>query len=70
MIGTSLGKTLTLDALPAVTLDAEQGEWSLKNIVYLGSDGTVGHHVIRWNSPRFNCHRKVPRNFRIRVGGM
>ena len=46
MIGTSLGKTLTLDALPAVTLDAGQGEWSLKNIMDLSSDD-VGHHVIR-----------------------
>ena len=46
MIGTSLGKTLTLDALPAVTLDAGQGEWSLKNILDLSSDD-VGHHVIR-----------------------
>ena len=32
MLGTS-GETLTLDALPAVALDTERREWSLKNIV-------------------------------------
>ena len=66
LIGTRLGKTLTLKALPAVTLDAEQGEWSLMNILDLTSDGTVGL-VIWWNSSRFKCHPKVPRCFRIRL---
>ena len=46
MIGTRLGKTLALEALPAVSLDAGQREWSLKNIIDLTSDD-VGHHVIR-----------------------
>ena len=50
LIGTRLGKTLTLKALPAVTLDAEQGEWSLMNILDLTSDGTVGL-VIWWVVP-------------------
>ena len=45
MIGTSLGKTLTLDALPAVTLDAGQGEWSLDYIVYLSLDDVEDHTV-------------------------
>ena len=39
MLGTRLGETLTLDALPAVALDMEQREWSLKNIVNLSPDG-------------------------------
>ena len=46
MLGTRLGETVTLDALPAITLDAEQREWSLENIVYLTSD-EIEHHIIK-----------------------
>ncbi len=45
LIGTQLGKTLTLDALSTVAQDTGQGEWSLKNIVSLTSDD-IGQHVV------------------------
>ena len=41
MVGTSLGETLTFEALPTVALDTIQGEWSLTNVVDFGPDGII-----------------------------
>ena len=38
-LGNRWGETLTIEALPAVALDTEQREWSLKNIVNFSPDG-------------------------------
>lgn len=43
LIGTHLGKTLTLNTLAPVAQDAGQGEWSLKNIVSLNLDDIEQH---------------------------
>ena len=46
MIGTRLGETLTLEALPTVDLDKEQREWSLENIVNFSPDGPRNYQEI------------------------
>ena len=46
MLGTSLGETLTLDALPAISMDTEQREWSLRNIVDLSLDGLTNSRAM------------------------
>jgi hypothetical protein len=46
MLGTSLGETLTLDALPAISMDTEQREWSLRNIVDLSPDGLTNSRAM------------------------
>ena len=46
MLGTSLGETLTLDPLPAIAMDTEQREWSLRNIVDLSPDGLTNSRAM------------------------
>ena len=46
MVGTSLGETLTFEALPAVALDTGRDEWSLTNVVDFGPDGIIANETM------------------------